>query len=169
MVNDWMGRYADFCAALVRYANVAARNAYVKIKYPDYGFELTAQAWQVLEYLLTHSDESRNMTEISEALGIPVSSFSKHSQQLVKLGLLEKYRVKTNKKNIILKPTALAEKFYAETVNNMVGLVFQELFEHMETMTDEQLESLTKGIGALANGLETNGNDDCELIKIDDQ
>lgn len=169
MIDDWMGRYADFCSALVRYANVAARNAYIKIQYPEYGFELTAQAWQVLEYLLTHSDESRNMTEISEALGIPVSSFSKHSQQLVQLGLLEKYRVKTNKKNIILKPTALAEKFYAETVDKMVGLVFQELFENMNTLTDKQLESLTKGIGSLADGLEPNGNDDGELIKIDDQ
>lgn len=165
-MNNWMGRYKNLCSTLTRYSNIAARNATIKVPYPDYGFELSAHEWQILEFLIFNSNTNTNMTQISEYLGISVSSFSKHTNHLVKLGLLDKYKLKTNKKNIILRPSTLGNEFYNNTVKKLIHPIFQKLFDNLNDFSDEQIALLTEGLESLSSQLDTEISDDDILIKI---
>lgn len=167
MKQNWKGRYGDLVASIVRFNNIAARNSTLQTKYEEYGFSLSAQEWQVLEYLLEHPDSHAPMAFISQQLGIATSTLTKYSAKLVKLGLVEKYKTADNRKNIILRASRIGEQFYYQMVDRFMKSNFEDFFKSLASLSDEQLTNLTEGIGSLAGQLATDEGDSRNLIRID--
>lgn len=167
MKQNWKGRYGDLVAAIVRFNNIAARNSTLQTEYPEYGFSLSAQEWQVLEYLLEHPDSYSPMAHISQDLGIATSTLTKYSAKLVKLGLVEKYKAIDNRKNIILRASQLGERFYYEMVDRFMMANFEVFFQALSSLNDAQLAKLTEGIEALSGRLDTESNDGGKLIRLE--
>ncbi len=167
MKAEWMGRYRELVAALVQHSNTVARMASEPSEVGE-GVFLTPVAWQVLEYLIEHEDEPSSMSRISGALGIPQSSFSKVARQLTDLGLVERYQRSANRKNIILRPTSLAQQVYEHHSSVLLEEIFLPFFEALKPLDDSALDCLTRALAVFNKSLSRpeNAADD-ELIKLE--
>ena len=83
MAIQWLGRYGRIVSALTKHSNIVNRALNTRHDL-DGGIMLTAQELQVLENLISHEDENRIMNEIALDCGIPQSSMTKATQQLLK-------------------------------------------------------------------------------------
>ena len=145
MAVDWMGRYRDVVAALVRHGNAIARTQFNRNEiYP--GISLTHQEWQVLEYIIEHTSDDSNMIQISERLAIPQSSFSKVSKLLHEHRLIAKYRVFGNRKNVVLKATAFGEEVYRYHSKAIHNAVFSQFFQDLNDLSDQDLAQFAQAI-----------------------
>jgi len=167
MLVSWMGRYRGIVEALVQHGNCCIRAANYKMSTSE-GITLTAQEWQVLEYIIEHEDNDQNMTKLSEGLCIPQSSFSKMTGKLVKYGLLEKYQIVGNKKSVILKASELGKTFYEKNVEVIKQFVFDAFFRELEGFTDEQLAQFVKAIHVVDERMPGSKGKQ-QLVKIDKQ
>ena len=111
MNTEWMGRYRPLVAELVRHTNIVQRALGIKSEIGE-GISLSVQEWQVFEYIIEHADDDAHMNLISDRLGIPQSSFSKMIKTLCGCGLVDKYQMINNKKNIILRPSERGREIY---------------------------------------------------------
>ncbi len=166
MADNWKGRYSDAVGSIVRFSNVAARNSTIQVKYEAYGFSLSAQEWQVLEYLIEHPDNTFYMAHIASRLGIATSTLTKHSAKLVKLGLVEKYKFSDNQKNVILRASQKGTDFYNEMVKAFMSENFQAFFQYLSSFTDEQLQQMVRAMDALAGELTVDSLAERNLVKV---
>lgn len=83
---------------------------------PVNGYDFSFVDLQILSAFYPNKKNQYNMTTISSELGIAPSTFSKSVSKLTKLGLLEKYHKKNNKKNVIVWLSAEGEKYIQETI-----------------------------------------------------
>ena len=148
MGTEWMGRYRPLVAALVKHTNVVQRAVGRTVALSG-ELRLTVQEWQVFEYILEHQDDDSCMNHISERLGIPQSTFSKLAKYLCEQGLVDKYQTETNRKNIILRPSAEGEKLYRQQASAMEREKFGGFFQDLEDMSDEQLAMFTTALERL--------------------
>ena len=131
MAIKWMGRYRDFVSAVVKHSNQYNRVANVdSVSFEDKTF--SSIEWQILEYVYEHPDDTGNMSVISEALGLAASSFSKSTAKLVRLGLVEKYMVDGNRKNIILRVSEEGRHCYDYIVENQMKALFLDAFAQLD-------------------------------------
>ena len=145
----WMGRYRELVRALVFYSNNSNRG--VLRKQPsEREFHLTQHEYQILEYICEFEDSNRIMTDISKDLGILQSNITKATKHLLELGLIERYRIPGNKKNIVLKPTALGLETYGMYCSEEIKPVFTQFFETLDGFSDEQLAQFEKAIWSLS-------------------
>lgn len=163
MYESWMGRYREFIAALVYHTNSSCRQLSVRTDWDD--ISLSSQEWQILEYIVEHSDDDSNMIHVSERLGIPQSSFSKQTKALIQYGLVEKYQRKGNKKNIILKASPFGLEQYKKISQRLYETVFSAAFNRLEELSDDQLKTVAEAIYLLTDGFSEPDNNDA-LIKI---
>ena len=147
MNTKWMGRYRPLVAALVRHSNLVQRGINTKFEIES-GISLSSQEWQVFEYIIEHLNDDAHMNMISDRLGIPQSSFSKMVKLLCGYGLVEKYQMTNNRKNIILRPSELGLSIYEKHATSLSESTFADFFIHLESIGDEE-------IGQLTNALET--------------
>ena len=98
------------------------------------------------------------MNHISERLGIPQSTFSKLAKYLCEQGLVDKYQTETNRKNIILRPSAEGEKLYRQQASAMEREKFGGFFQDLEDMSDEQLALFTSALEQLNTTLAQGGD-----------
>ena len=130
-MTDWMGRYRELVAAIVQHTNVVSKSNTMRRCFYE-GIYMNSNEWQVMEYIIEHRDDDEKMTRMSETLGIPQSSFSKIVKSLVTMGLVERFRNVDNKKDIILKPTALAVKVYEFHAEQSYRETFKPFFDALE-------------------------------------
>lgn len=168
MVTSWMGRYRGIVAALVRHGNMAARSQFTRNEISP-GLSLTHQEWQVLEYIIEHETDDETMTQISERLAIPQSSFSKISKLLFEEKLIARYRVFGNRKNIVLKATPYGKEVYESYSQTIMTNVFQAFFENLSDISDADLAKLAHAIEELDQTVTNATEKDAkkELIEID--
>ena len=169
MSYQWMGRYRGLVSAVIRYGNVYSRVQGMKFEIAE-GLELTPQEWQILEYIVEHSHESKNMISIAESLAIPQSTFSKTVKMLFSRGLAEKYQSTQNRKNVILKPSEFAEQVYENHAKKMEHGSFGRFFTELEGLSDRDIEIVTRALEYLfeTTGSEGNHREQEEvLIKLD--
>ena len=95
---------------------------------------------------MEHWRERSHMIAISNALGIPQSTFSKGVKSLCGYGLLEKYMSADNRKNIILLPTERGTEVYRAYAAELEQAVFRSFFDSMETVSDEDLKTMTNAL-----------------------
>ena len=169
MIVSWMGRYREIVAALVRHGNTVARFQNIKSEiYP--GIFLSQQEWQVLEYIVEHEDDDSNMNRISECLGIPQSTFSKTIKLLTGYRLVARFRISGNRKSIILKATQAGIEVYQSFSRVISGGAFQQFFDTLSVLTDEQLAVVAKAIGGMDDAINASYSKSGkrELIRMDD-
>ena len=148
MKTEWMGRYRPLVAALVQHSNAASRSMGIKKEYPD-GVSLTSTEWQVLEYIVEHETDDDCMLFISERLSLPQSTFSKAVKALCAAGLVDKYHMLSNRKNIILKPTKRGAEVYEVRARMLYEKTFKAFFEALESVDDDTLAVVAEAIGVL--------------------
>lgn len=144
----WMGRYRHLIETIVRHRNAFSRVMNNKTEHYN-DVSLSIIEWEVLEYIIEHEDDDSSMAQLSERLMIPASSFSKISQALCGYGLIAKYQMVGNKKNIILKPTDLGLKYYRDRSSLLIELIFGDFFKELEGFSDDELEHIANAIEIL--------------------
>ncbi len=165
METNWMGRYRPLIAAIYFHSNNNARNMHIRVPMLG-GIALNSQEWQTLEYLLEHESEDSNMRQISENLGIPQSSLSKAVKTLSVHGLVKRYHLGKNKKNIILRTTPLARELYNNFVPQMMDHGMGDFFEKLKDIDDDTLKTLTDAIVLFSRG-SAKHTESFELIPLD--
>ena len=149
MNTEWMGRYRPLVAALVRHTNIVQRALSAKKDITDENICLNAQEWQVLEYIIEHMNDDAHMNLISDRLGIPQSSFSKMVKALCGYGLVEKYQMTNNRKNIILRPSDAGISFYKTHSSSLMESLFSNFFAQLDAFSDEDIQQFTHALDIL--------------------
>lgn len=143
--TQWMGRYRQLVAALIQHSNLNARTYKELIQFSQ-DITLTVTELQVLEVIIECENVDK-MSIISDRLCIPQSSFSKIVSKLCSYDLVQKYQMVGNKKNIILRATKKAEKFYAEFSENYSSKnLFSSFFDGLKDVDDEVIDVFTKAL-----------------------
>lgn len=167
MSTEWMGRYRPLVAALVRHSNIVQRTMSTKTDIYG-GIRLTAQEWQVFEYIIEHLNDDAHMNLISDRLGIPQSSFSKMVKVLCNYGLIDKYQMTNNRKNIILRPSDYGLEVYAKNSSAVKESTFKDFFSQLDSLSDEDIELFTNAVETLSNNVSSVFRpENSELVKID--
>ena len=135
MQLTWMGEYRDLVASLMRFGNAYSQAA----KHMTAGDKVRFGAYevQILEHILEYGDQNKNMAWFADKLGIERSTFSKCIKKLCEKGLLEKYHLTGNKKNVILRLTPLGIEEYKKYIHYATEKWFNEFFHMLENMSDQ--------------------------------
>ena len=150
---EWMGRYRPVVAALVQHSNAATKGGRLHHIFED--IYLSPNEWQVLEYIVEHREDDEHMANMISARAIPQSSFSRIQKKLCSMGLLERFQMQDNKKNVILKPTGQALKAYDYHSAALYGQLFKPFFDELEGFSDEELNRFARAIENLSGRMES--------------
>lgn len=142
-----MGDYRDIVEDLIHYCNKYAA-VYKKERALPSGNTFTYSQIQVLEYLLENEERNQNMSSIARRLGITMSSFSKMASLLEKRGLIEKYNLEGNKKNIVMRVTEQGRTLYAEYAEYIHSTHFNKMFAELDSIPREYLPLIAKALSA---------------------
>lgn len=151
MNAEWMGRYRPFVAALVRHSNLSSRVSARRTVGAQGQMVLAPNEWQTLEYLLEHQDEVENMVYISNQLGIATSTFSRIVRSLEGLGFVEKLQKEGNNKDVVLHITPCGMEYYHSEVKNRVNPMFDGCFNHLGSLSDEELDQVIQAIDYISD------------------
>ena len=145
MDMDWMGRYRTLVMALVQHCNIASRGGGIKDRITD-DIWLSANEWQVLEYIIEHSEDDAYMNRMTEVLGLPQSSFSRTVSLLISYGLAEKYQTESNRKNVLLRPTEKGILVYKEKYSQLDNELFEDFFKSLDSLDDETIKKFSEAL-----------------------
>lgn len=146
---NWMGRYRELVGALVLQNNLYTKNLTVKTHISE-DIDLTPQEWQVLEYIVEHEKDDDSMKQLSERLAIPQSSFSKQCRLLCENGLVDRYQLVGNRKNIILKPTEKGKQIYETYSKTLAEGAYKAFFQTLDGFSDKELSVFVNAINLLS-------------------
>lgn len=163
MALTWLGKYEGFVAGLVEFGNAYARNYDVERNY-NTPVEFSASEVQILEYILQNEDRSLNMAETATRLGIPQSTFSKTIKRIVKKGLLEKYQISNNRKEIIIRVSDYGKEVYKAYCEYAYNALFRRVFEILDEIPEEYVAKFTQILKMSAEG--THKTEEPRLIKM---
>lgn len=166
METEWMGRYRELIGAVVLHGNSVSRMMFAR-RETDGQISLNQHEWLTLEYLLEHEREVSCISRISEHLGIAQSSLSKAVKGLCTFGYVERYRTRSNRKNVILRPTEEGRAYYRAATERVKDSYFRSVFEALEPLSDEDLARVTLAIRRMTRGLERQLEPE-QLIPLDD-
>ena len=145
MYLDWMGKNRLFVEKLIKYANTYAA-VYKKEEFYGTDIPISFEQVQVLEYLLENEKLNQNMAMIANRLGTTPSNFTRIVNKLVKKGILEKYYVEGNRKNIVIRVTDFGREQYLLYSKCIYEHSFAKMFEHIEKIPEEELEQVARGL-----------------------
>ena len=163
---EWMGRYRPLVSALVQHVNTVNKGSAELLIYGD--IYLSPNEWQVLEYIVEHRDDDEHMTGMVQALAIPQSSFSRIVKTLHDLGLISKYQVAGNRKNVILRPSENGKDVYRRMAKDPSRSYFQVFFKELESLSDEDIKIFTKALNKFTLALPTaKDSQEVKLIEME--
>ncbi|WP_270169850.1 MarR family winged helix-turn-helix transcriptional regulator [Paenibacillus sp. SYP-B4298] len=170
MKLDWMGNHRALIEKIIKYGN-AYSNTYKLQR--SYGTDVMFSAAQIqtLEYILEAEDQDEKMSEMAARLGVSRSTFSKNVKNLMEKGLLEKYHLSGNRKDIYVKPSAKGREVYVNYTAFVRELCFDEVFKYADTISEADKESFTRIMDVLADALVWYGEKEQgprKLIKINE-
>ena len=164
MKLEWMGRYRELVRALIYYSNCSNQSRVGTMAPVETQVALSKHEYQVLEYILEFRDENKILADISRDVGLMPCTVTKVTKRLLSLGLIERYRIKGNRKSIILKPTELGEATYWHYCNRDIKKLFAPFFASLEKFSDEELAEMEKAIRILSRKWDDFG--DSLLVKM---
>ena len=140
MQLDWLGKHrqivGDFYRSANRYSQICNLESFgEKIRFSPYEV-------QILEHIMEHGDENRNMKWYASQLGLHQATYSKYINRLVSKGLLEKYHAEGNQKNVILRLSQAGLEEYREYAELARRELFSELLDYLDSLSPEQLEAV---------------------------
>lgn len=145
MQLEWMGDYREIVEKLIHYCNVYA-SVYKKERLTHEGVTFSYSQIQVLEYLLENEANHDNMSIVAARLGVALSTFSKLVSALEAKGLLEKYFLEGNKKNIVVRVSDLGRRVYASYSKEISTTHFTHMFEALDEIPREYLPVIAKAL-----------------------
>ena len=145
MQLEWMGEYREVVEKLIHYCNVYAAD-YKREMHCSCGVEYSHAQIQVVEYLLENEDLNENMSSIATRLGITFSTFSKMVNKLEQKGLLEKFFLEGNKKNIVVRVSALGRQVYEDYARMMLESHYAPMFEKLQMIPAEYREMFAQAL-----------------------
>ena len=169
MKLDWMGDHRELVEKIIKYGN-AYSNTYKLQR--SYGTDMTFSAAQIqtLEYILEAEDQEEKMSEMAARLGVSRSTFSKNVKNLTEKGLLEKYHLSGNRKDIYVKPSDKGREVYMKYTAFVRELCFDDIFKLADRITEADKKSFIRIMDLLADVLLWYGEKEQEprkLIKIE--
>ena len=145
-------RYSPLIIAIIKHSNLVSCVMNDTITIKD-DVILPVQNWMVVELVVEQREEYNSMVELSRMIGIPPSSFFRIVSHLQKMGLVNKYRVQGNKKNIVLRPTELAINIYEEKMPGLRFGVWADFCKELDFFSDSDLERLINAFNKLNDKL----------------
>lgn len=136
MKLEWMGNHRSLIEHLIRFGNAYSSAYKVQQSYGT-GHTFSASQIQTLEYILESEDKDEKMSEMAERLGVSRSTFSKNVKILTDKGLLEKYKLRGNNKDIYVKPSSKGHEVYREYVVFIQEKCFHEMFALLDHIPEE--------------------------------
>lgn len=145
MKLEWMGDYRELLEKLIHYCNQYA-NSYKEEQ--DYGLAepFSFAQIQVLEYLLENEELNQNMSTISTRLGVSLSAFSKMVNRLVSKGLLEKYYIEGNRKNIVVRVSPKGRELYSAYAKRILEAHFSHMFDVLKGIPPEYVAQFARAL-----------------------
>lgn len=165
-----MGRYRELVRALVYYSNSSNRSVLASKRSAE-SAGLSMHEYQVLEYICEFEQENRIMTDISRDTGIAQSIITKATKTLLSRGLAERYRLGSNRKSIVLRPTEAGREQYIRLSSGEVSPAFDAFFQALEGFSAEDLARFGDAVRLLANDWAAVGQPPAaspELTKIEE-
>lgn len=163
---EWLGKYGDFVEKLVHYGNAYAQNYNTERSF-GVGASFSASEIQTLEYILTNQDKNQNMAEMAYYLGIPASTFSKNVNKMMKKGLVEKYHISTNRKEIILRVSDFGKDVYEQYSRFAYERLYKDVFSVLDQVPAEYVEKFTQILKLCAEENISAADNQAVLIKVE--
>ena len=163
---EWLGKYGDFVEKLVHYGNAYAQNYNTERSF-GVGASFSASEIQTLEYILTNQDKNQNMAEMAYYLGIPASTFSKNINKMMKKGLVEKYHISTNRKEIILRVSDFGKDVYEQYSRFAYERLYKDVFSVLDQIPAEYVEKFTQILKLCAEENISAADNQAVLIKVE--
>ncbi len=165
MKLQWLGEYRDLVEALICFANNYASLHNKEFMGDD--IKISFSQIQVVEYLLENEDYNQKMSEVAKRLGITVSSFTKLARKLEEKGILKKYHIKGNKKDIIIQVTPLGREVYKNYSEQVAKEIFSEMFKLGKNLSEQELELFTEMLRSLSWKISWKNKEPAVLVAID--
>ena len=134
----------------------------------DENLSVTVQEWMVEELIVEQQEGYYSMVELSRMIGMPPSSFFRIVRQLQKAGLVEKYRIQSNKKSIVLRPTQLAQKIYEKRSTEVREAIWGDFFRELDGLGDAEIAALVRAFNKLNEHIPSvRYSQEMELVKVE--
>lgn len=169
MKLEWMGNHRALIEKIIKYGN-AYSNTYKLQR--SYGTDVMFSASQIqtLEYILEAEDKDEKMSEMAARLGVSRSTFSKNVKNLEEKGLLEKYHLSGNRKDIYVKPSAEGREVYAKYTEFVRQICFDDIFQYADKVSEADKDNFIRILDLFADVLLWYGEKEQvprKLIKMD--
>ena len=142
MKLEWMGDYRDIVGNFYRSANGYSQICKTELFGDTVRF--SPYEVQIMEHILEYGDQRKNMKWYAAHLGLSQATYSKYVRKLVDKGLVEKYHLRGNQKDVILQVSALGLAEYEKYAQFMKNNWFYELFDLLGSLSPRELETTKK-------------------------
>lgn len=139
MKLEWLGKHRYFVEQFV-----LARNAYARAfnieRDMGTSVKFTCIEIQILEYIIENEDDNESMVSIANRLGITPGTFSRIAAKLVDKGVLKRYHLENNRKNIILGVSEEGHKIYEEYTAYTYKVLYKDILDILDTLPEDSIE-----------------------------
>ena len=156
MQLKWMGKHRELVEKFILLFNTYARQYSGEHQLEGTDVVTSSAQIQTLEYII-EANGTANMTSIAEKIGVTRGTFSNNVKKLLEKGYLEKYQEQGNNKNIYVKATEKGQKAYDEYAKFIYNAWFNEMFDLVDTMPEEQVETMKKILDGFTKAFNGNG------------
>ncbi len=170
MELKWMGKYRELVRDIVFFSNSSNRSVFTANRRRSED-ELNMHEYQILEYICEFENDNRIMADISRDTGIAQSIITKATKKLIALNLVERYRLGSNRKSIVLRPTQAGKDKYLEIALGAVAPAFDRFFQALEGIDDAELTHFGNAIRRLSTDwamVDQEPEPELQLTKIED-
>lgn len=138
--KTWQADYGDIIAEIIKYGNLYAN---INKKASDFGtnYQVSLSDIQILEKVYLNEKKQMKMNELAAELGMTQSAFSKNINKLVKMGLVKKYHLENNKKDVFLLVTEEGK----ETYELQLQFVYERIFSRVVTVLQKMEKNDIRG------------------------
>lgn len=166
MKLEWMGEQRDLIEKIIHYANVYA--AGYKKKYPlTEELSLSPAEIQVVEYLLENEEKKQNMAQIARRLGISTSSFTVLVARLTQMGLLEKYHLGSNRKNVVVIVSEKGRQTYDRYVEIMKEIWDDPVLNKLKQLPPESVAIFSEVLDVMSGSCSSHSKEEPELTPLE--
>ena len=152
MKLEWMGEYREIIEKLIRFSNGYSSVLHKK-QFLGTDIAISFAQIQVVEYILENESYMQNMSTIAYRLGISYSTFSKLANSLVEMGMLQKFNISGNRKDIIIQATEYGKEQYLKYAAFMDHFWFRHIAEAGSAIPKEYLPTVANMLNAASTSM----------------